>query len=164
MTCLPPPRVRSLFHHPDLLLSPSKGSKTEPDITSRRSPCLPTDQTKFQLAAGHSADPPAARYICFTCVPEGGKNRVALLRSYTNIKYLSGARLRQSVTRAGCRSRALASGRPAGGRRKWLLHLWWGPWSSWRRPGPRRAAPPVRTPQLAASVGTELSKFSPSWC
>ncbi|KAM3874242.1 M-phase phosphoprotein 9 [Diretmus argenteus] len=37
------PSGAGLFHHPDLLLSPSK-RKTEPDVTRRRSPCSLTDQ------------------------------------------------------------------------------------------------------------------------
>lgn len=38
------PSGAGLFHHPDLLLSPSK-CKTEPDITHRRSPCSAVDQS-----------------------------------------------------------------------------------------------------------------------
>ncbi|XP_068190502.1 M-phase phosphoprotein 9 [Antennarius striatus] len=37
------PSGAGLFHHPDLLLSPSK-CKAEPDVTCRRSPCPPPDQ------------------------------------------------------------------------------------------------------------------------
>ncbi|KAM4634325.1 M-phase phosphoprotein 9 isoform 2-T2 [Polymixia lowei] len=37
------PSGAGLFHHPDLLLSPSK-RKTEPDVTHRKSPCSLTDQ------------------------------------------------------------------------------------------------------------------------
>nr|XP_019937822.1 PREDICTED: M-phase phosphoprotein 9 [Paralichthys olivaceus] len=37
------PSGAGLFHHPDLLLSPSKSNK-EPDITSRKSPCRLSDQ------------------------------------------------------------------------------------------------------------------------
>ncbi|XP_049415802.1 M-phase phosphoprotein 9 isoform X1 [Epinephelus fuscoguttatus] len=37
------PSGAGLFHHPDLLLSPSKG-KVEPDVTRRKSPCPPSDQ------------------------------------------------------------------------------------------------------------------------
>ncbi|XP_026211255.1 M-phase phosphoprotein 9 isoform X1 [Anabas testudineus] len=37
------PSGAGLFHHPDLLLSPSKG-KIEPDVTRRKSPCPPSDQ------------------------------------------------------------------------------------------------------------------------
>ncbi|XP_075885813.1 M-phase phosphoprotein 9 isoform X2 [Nelusetta ayraudi] len=58
------PSGAGLFYHPDLLLSPSKGSKGEPDITRRKSPGLPADQTKFQSAAGHSVDPPPATWRC----------------------------------------------------------------------------------------------------
>nr|XP_046230425.1 M-phase phosphoprotein 9 isoform X3 [Scatophagus argus] len=36
------PSGAGLFHHPDLLLSPSK-CKAEPDVTRRKSPCLPSD-------------------------------------------------------------------------------------------------------------------------
>ncbi|XP_045923187.1 M-phase phosphoprotein 9 isoform X2 [Micropterus dolomieu] len=37
------PSGAGLFHHPDLLLSPSK-CKAEPDVTRRKSPCPPSDQ------------------------------------------------------------------------------------------------------------------------
>ncbi|XP_041667628.1 M-phase phosphoprotein 9 isoform X2 [Cheilinus undulatus] len=37
------PSGAGLFHHPDLLLSPSKG-RIEPDVTHRKSPCPPSDQ------------------------------------------------------------------------------------------------------------------------
>lgn len=67
------------------------------------------------------------------------------LRLLTNIMCLSGAHLHQTVTRVDCRSRVSASGRPAGGRRKWLLRPWWGPWLSLRRPEPQRAVHPVRS-------------------
>lgn len=58
------PSGAGLFYHPDLLLSPSKGSKAEPDVTRRKSPGPPADQTKFQSAAGHSVDPPPASWRC----------------------------------------------------------------------------------------------------
>lgn len=53
------PSGAGLYHHPDLLLSPSKG-KIEPDVTQRRSPCSLSDQLngsrKSQLTQTHQSN------------------------------------------------------------------------------------------------------------
>ncbi|KAM9735792.1 LOW QUALITY PROTEIN: M-phase phosphoprotein 9 [Menidia menidia] len=50
------PSGAGLFHHPDLLLSPSK-SKPEPDVTRRKSPCNLSEQ----LSGGRRSQPGARR-------------------------------------------------------------------------------------------------------
>ncbi|KAG7215353.1 hypothetical protein INR49_022590 [Caranx melampygus] len=46
------PSGAGLFHHPDLLLSPSK-SKVDPDVTRRKSPCSPSDQLNGSSSGGN---------------------------------------------------------------------------------------------------------------
>lgn len=184
-----PEYVCSLFHHPDLLLSPSKG-KVEPDVTWRRSdqsnggrnsqltqtsqsnahkrsPYLVNDQSS---GTGSSADASSSGTGSWRCVFRVGSTAFKAGRERECERFAfwcAGVHLHLSASRrclrADSRGRA-----PVGETAPAPWRPWWGPWLSWRRPEPRRPGPRVsptfsqlhRDPQGSATFTTQRGIFS----